>query len=455
MIKWRQHFAFPLTRREGVLGERRLREGPMVVASFVLILLAGAICLWLPSSHTAPLRFIDALFMATSAISVTGLGVVDTGSLFTLQGQIILLLLIEIGGLGQMTMTLWLLALLGNKVALRQQVLAKEALGQDGSVNVTRLVRVIVLFALSAQAIGTALLALRWVPEFGWGHGLYVSFFHAVSAFNNAGFSLFSQNIIPYQRDALVCLTIAALLIVGGIGFTVVFDSWQQRRFTRLKLHSKVMLVATPLLLLGGSTLFWALERGNSQTLGGFALLDQWLIAFFHAASARTAGFNSLDLGALTPAALLFMMILMFIGAGSTSTGGGIKVTTFAVVLLATRSFLTKRPAVSAFGRAIPPPVVTKALAIIIVSSMVLMLATFGLLLTESLPFDQLLFEAVSAFATVGLTTGITPALSDAGKFILVLVMICGRLGPLSLALLLAQPVQTRLRFVQETIYTG
>ncbi|MNQ94653.1 Ktr system potassium uptake protein B [compost metagenome] len=229
----------------------------------------------------------------------------------------------------------------------------------------------------------------------------------------------------------------------------------RNRRWRKLKLHSKLMLLMTPGLLLLGTLMFWLLEHNNPATLGNAGPGGQLLAAFFQSATARTAGFNTVDIGQMVPASLLFMMMLMFIGAGATSTGGGIKVTTFAVVLLATRAFLTKRPHVTAFGRTLSPQIVTRSLAIIIVSVMVLMLAMFLLMLTESQPFDKIMFETVSAFATVGLSTGITASLSEPGKLILVLVMICGRLGPLTLAIMLSRPSETRIRYPEENVYTG
>ena len=360
MINWRSNYAFTLHREDN----SRWSEAKLILGSFLIILLVGTLFLVQPSSHKGEVTVINALFTATSAISVTGLGVVDTGTAFTLQGQIILLILMEIGGLGQMTMTLLLIAMFSKRVGLRQQVLAKEALGQEGSVNIVQLVKRIVLFALIAQLIGTAIMAIRWVPDMGWGHGLYVSFFHAVSAFNNAGFSLFANNLMDYRDDPIISLTIPALLILGGVGFTVIVDLVRNRRWRKLKLHSKLMLLMTPALLLLGTLMFWLLEHNNPGTLGNASFGSQWLAAFFQSATARTAGFNTVDIGQMVPASLLFMMMLMFIGAGATSTGGGIKVTTFAVVLLATRAFLTKRPHVTAFGRTLSPQIVTRSLAL-------------------------------------------------------------------------------------------
>ncbi|MDM5072504.1 TrkH family potassium uptake protein [Aeromonas bestiarum] len=451
MTRWRSSYAFALHRDD----ESRWSEAKLILGSFLIILLVGTLFLVQPSSHKGEVTFVNALFTATSAISVTGLGVVDTGTAFTLQGQIFLLMLMEIGGLGQMTMTLLLIAMFSKRVGLRQQVLAKEALGQEGSVNIIQLVKRIVLFAFIAQLIGTGLMAIRWVPEMGWGRGLYVSFFHAVSAFNNAGFSLFANNLMDYRDDPVISLTIAALIILGGIGFTVIVDLVRNRRWRKLKLHSKLMLIMTPALLLLGTLMFWLLEHNNPGTLGKASFGGQWLAAFFQSTSARTAGFNSIDIGQMVPASLLFMMMLMFIGAGATSTGGGIKVSTFAVVLLATKTFLTKRPHVTAFGRTLSPQIVTRSLAIIIVSTMVLMLAMFLLMITEQQSFDKIMFETISAFATVGLSTGITAGLSEPGKLILVLVMICGRLGPLTLAFMLARPSETRIKYPEEGVYTG
>lgn len=432
-------------------------EPKIILLSFLWVLIPSAILLTLPVFSVSGLSFSDALFTATSAISVTGLGVVDTGEHFTLAGKILLMALMQIGGLGQMTLSAVLLYLFGVRLSLNQQALAKEALGQDRSVNLRKLVVKIITFALVTELIGFILLSFRWVPEFGWSTGLFYAMFHSISAFNNAGFSLFSDSLVGYVGDPLVIFTLAGLFIFGGLGFTVVGDVWANWHlgWQRLRLHTKIMLTATPMLLLVGTLLFWLLERHNPNTIQSLDVGSQWLAAFFQSASARTAGFNSVDLAQFSQPALLVMIILMLIGAGSTSTGGGIKVSTFAVAFVATWAFLRQKKHVVMFRRTVNWPTVTKALAIIVVSGALLTLSMFLLMLTEKAPFERILFETISAFATVGLTTGLTAELSELGKYIMVVVMIIGRIGPLTLAYMLARPKPTLLKYPEDTVLTG
>ncbi len=433
-------------------------EPRILLLSFLAVLLPAALLLMLPVFSVSGLNFTDALFTATSAISVTGLGVVDTGTHFTLQGQILLMLLMEIGGLGQMTLSAVLLYLFGVRISLQQQALAREALGQSATINLRNLVTRIALFALVAQMIGLILLAMRWVPELGWGKGLFYALFHAISAFNNAGFSLYTDSFNGYVADPLVILTLSALFIAGGLGFTVVGDIYKnwRRGFRSFSLHTKIMLVMTPILLLVGTLLFFLLERDNPHTMGPLTSQGQWLAAFFQSASARTAGFNSIDIARFSHAAMLVMIVLMIIGAGSTSTGGGVKVTTFTVALMATWTFLRQKRHVAMFGRSINWPTVTKALAIMVVSAAILIMAMFLLLVTEhGATFEQVVFETISAFATVGLTSGLTAHLSEPGKYIIIVVMIIGRIGPLTLAYMLASPEPTLVKYPEESVLTG
>ncbi|WP_236546661.1 TrkH family potassium uptake protein [Psychromonas sp. L1A2] len=442
---------------KGRKGKRRWSEPRIILFSFLGILFPSAILLTLPLFSISGLSFMDALFTATSAISVTGLGVVDTGTHFTLSGKILLMLLMEIGGLGQMTLSAILLYMFGLRLSLRQRSATQEELGQSGSLNLRRLTIHIIIFSLIAQVIGACLLAFRWVPEMGWWQGAFYSLFHSVSAFNNAGFSLFSNSMVDYVGDPLVIFTIAALFIFGGLGFTVISDLQRHWRkgFLALSLHSKVMLTATPVLLLVGTVFLWVLEHHNNQTFAELPLSSQWLAAFFQSASARTAGFNSVDLSQLTHPALLVMMVLMLIGAGSTSTGGGIKVSTFVVAMAATWAFLRQQSHVVLFKRTVAWTKVTKCLAIIVVSFLVLVVAMFLLMLTEQAPFEVVVFEVISAFATVGVTAGLTAELSEAGKLIMVVVMIIGRIGPITLAYMLASAKPTLLKYPEDELLAG
>jgi trk system potassium uptake protein TrkH len=423
--------------------------------SFLAILFPASLLLMLPVGSVTGLSFADALFTATSAISVTGLGVVDTGSHFTLFGHIILLLLIQVGGLGQMTLSILLLYMLKLRVSLKQQRCVKDELGQTEPIHLRQLVKKIVLFALAAELIGTALFAIRWVPEYGLSHGLFVSFFHAVSAFNNAGFSLFSDSLVQYVGDGLIVFTASALFIIGGLGFIVIIDIARTKNFSKLKLHSKVMLVGTVLLLFFGTAMFFFLERGNPETMMTLSHGEQLLASFFQSASARTAGFNTIEIASLTNGSLLIMMMLMFIGAGTTSTGGGIKVTTFIVVLLATKAFLLRQQRVVVFNRTIPKQVLWRSMAILTISTMFLFTAIFILEVSEDAPFIVVMFETVSAFATTGVSAGLSENLTEFGKFVLVVVMIVGRLGPLTLVFLMTSPRETNLRYPEEELNTG
>ncbi|SDH18685.1 trk system potassium uptake protein TrkH [Vibrio xiamenensis] len=429
----------------------------VILVSFLAMQIPAALLLMFPMFSVTGLSFTDALFTATSAISVTGLGVVDTGTHFTLAGKILLMVLMQVGGLGQMTLSAVLLYLFGVRLSLKQQALAKEALGQDSKVNLRKLVSKIIAFALIAETIGFVILAYRWVPEMGWSTGLFYALFHAISAFNNAGFSLFSDSMVGFVSDPQVIFTLSALFIFGGLGFTVIGDlaaNWR-RGFGGFQLHTKIMLVATPSLLLFGTVVFWLLEHKNPATMANLSSTGQWMAAFFQSASARTAGFNSVDLAQFGQPALLIMIVLMLIGSGSTSTGGGIKVSTFAVAFVATWAFLRQKRFVVMFKRTVSWPTVTKALAIIVVSGAILTSAMFLLMLTEKASFEQILFETISAFATVGVSAGLTAELSEPGKYIMVVVMLIGRIGPLTLAYMLARPEPSLVKYPEDTVLTG
>ncbi|MDG3085788.1 TrkH family potassium uptake protein [Vibrio hannami] len=429
----------------------------IIFSSLLAILIPSAILLTLPIFSVTGLSLEDALFTATSAISVTGLGVVDTGTHFTLTGKVLLMFLMQIGGLGQMTLSAVLFYMFGIRLSLQQQALMKEELGQEKRINITKLVKRIIAFALLAELVGFVFLSFKWVPMYGWSTGTFYALFHSISAFNNAGFSLYSDSMMSFVDDPLVILTISALFIVGGLGFTVVGDLVLNfgKGFKRLKLHTKIMLVATPVLLLSGTLFFWILEKDNSATMVDLSLSGQWLAAFFQSASARTAGFNSVDLTQFTQPALLIMIVLMLIGAGSTSTGGGIKVSTFTVAMVATWAFLRQKKHVVMFNKSVSWPTVTRSLAIIVVSGTVIVASMFLLTITEQASFDKIMFEVISAFATVGLTAGLTAELTVYGKYIMIVVMIIGRIGPLTLAFMLARPKPTLLKYPEDNVLTG
>ncbi|WKE64872.1 TrkH family potassium uptake protein [Gallaecimonas kandeliae] len=439
-------------------GQRTLAASPPAVlaAGFLALILIGALLLWLPFAGTAPLSFLDALFTATSAVTVTGLGVVDTGTHFTLAGQAVLLVLIQFGGLGFMTFGVLVLLLLAGRVSFSHQFLVRESLNQTQLSDVLRLVRHLARFVVVAEGLGVALLALCWVPQMGWGKGLWHALFYTVSAFNNAGFALDSDSLSHYVDNGAVNLIITILFMTGGIGFAVLSELGQKRRFKGLGLHTRVMLLGTAVLSLGGMALFLLAEWENPATLGHLSLGGKLWAAWFQSVTTRTAGFNTVDMAGLTPASVMLFLLLMLIGAGPGSTASGIKVTTFAVLIAATRAFLMRRPQTKVLNRAVPAVLVFKALAVTLLSLMLIFLALFVLSVSDGdKPFMDLCFEAVSAFGTVGLSRGITPELSELGKGVLMVLMFLGRVGPLTLGFLLATPQTTQIRYAEEPIAIG
>jgi trk system potassium uptake protein TrkH len=425
---------------------------------FLALIVLGTMLLKLPISTTAPLSWLDALFTATSAVTVTGLVVADTGTAFTHVGHLVLLVLMQLGALGIITFATLILALLGQRVGLRQQLLLREDLNQTSLGDLGRLARLIAAVVLVMEAGGTALLAVRFVPLLGWSEGLFQALFHAVSAFCNAGFSLLPDSLIGFAGDPLVNLVVPFLIIVGGIGFNVLSDlrRWCRPGYRKLTLHTRLMLLGTAALLAVAFVGFLALEWNNPNTLGQHAAIsDRLLIAWFQAVTPRSAGFSTVDPGLLRDGTALLMIVLMFIGGGSTSAAGGIKVATFMVLIIASIAYARGRPDPTAFGRSIAPVGVLKVLALTFVSMTVLLLGAFLLSISQALPFLDLLFEAVSAAATCGLSRGITAELDGVGRCVLIVLMYLGRIGPLVLGVALATVTAERIRHPRGRVYLG
>ncbi|MCQ6260853.1 TrkH family potassium uptake protein [Alcanivorax sp. MM125-6] len=437
---------------------RAWRYGPPVIlaASFAVLIVLGALLLWLPVASVDGLSLWQALFTACSAVTVTGLVVVDTGAQLTLFGQAVVLVLIHLGGLGLMTFAALTVMALGGRFGLRGQRLVREALDQTSPGDVLALVRHVALLAFTLEAVGVALLATVWVPEMGWARGLWFSLFHAVSAFNNAGFGLLPESLSAWAGHPLINLVITALFIIGGLGFTVVVDLWRRRRFRALTLHSKLTLVGTLVLAVGGGLLVLLLEWNNARTLGALPVGERFWAAWFTAVTPRTAGFNTVDTAGLGVPAMLLVMFLMFIGGGSNSTASGIKVSTFMVLLLSTRAFLMGNAQTTIFRRAVARDAVFRAHAVVMLSLILLALAGFILvvLAPKQAPLD-VFFEAVSAFGTVGLSRGITADLSAPAQGVLMLLMFVGRIGPLAFAYALARPRPAKVRFTEDQVQIG
>jgi len=423
--------------------------------SFLGLIIIGTGLLKLPVASTTYISWLDALFTATSAITVTGLVVVDTGVDFTMFGQVIILCLIQLGGLGLMTFAVLIVILLGKKVGLKQRLLIQESFNQTSLGGLVRLVKILFIFTIALESVAFIILSIRWIPEFGWKEGMYQSVFHTISAYNNAGFSLWSNGLTAFVGDPIVNLVITGLFITGGIGFTVIADLWYKKNFKKLSLHSKLMIVGTFFINMVAFLLIFVLEYGNPATLGSLPLSDKLWGAYFQAVTPRTAGFNSVDIGSITTPSILLMIVLMFIGAGSASTGSGIKVTTFIVMVLATITFLKGNSETVVFNRSIKQQTVIRALAIIVISCLFIFVVLFTLTITEKAPFLVILFEVVSAFGTVGLSMGLTADLSPVGKEFIILMMFIGRIGPLTLAFTLARPKKSPIRYPDEDIFTG
>lgn len=432
----------------------------ILVSGFLLLILIGASLLSLPIATVdqAGLAPVDALFTATSAVCVTGLVVVDTGTYFTPFGQVIILGLIQIGGLGFMTLTTLIAILLGRRIGLRQRIVIKESLNQLSTAGMVRLTKQIVLTTLVIEGLGALILALRFAKWMALPQAAYFGVFHAISAFANAGFDLMGnfQSFTEHTGDPVISFTLPALFILGGLGFTVLLEIGEYKRERQLSLHAKIVLVSTLVLIVLGVLGVMVLEWTNPATLGALSRPSRFLAAFFQGVTPRTAGFSTLDYGDLRIPTLLFTMVLMFIGASPGGTGGGVKTTTMAAILLAVRSELTGAEEVEVFERRLPFYIVTRALAIVVVGLVLLITVIMILSLTESQEFIKILFEAVSAFGTVGLSTGITPETSSVGRLLLSLLMYVGRVGPITFGLALAQKQEkTNRRYAQERIVVG
>jgi trk system potassium uptake protein TrkH len=431
---------------------RRIRRPPppalTLLMIFVVLITLGTALLMLPIATVegASTGFLDALFTATSAACVTGLVVVDTATHWSPFGQVVVLGLIQAGGFGIMTgSTLLLMLLIGRRTTLRDRILVQESLGGLQLGSVTHLVKRIALFTLVVEGVGAVILSISFMagPEAGprWHPlGIWWGIFHSISAFNNAGFDLTGgfRSLIPFRDDWVVLATIAVLLGLGGIGYAIVGDALARRRWARMALETKLVLSTTAVLLVGGAVVIGLAEWSNPLTLGALPAEQRLLNAAFESATLRTAGFSALETGAFLDETLFVVMALMFIGGASGSTAGGIKVNTFSVLLIAIVSTVRGQPSAMAFGRRVQHAVVYRALAVALLAIAFVFVIGVGLTLATEASFVQALFEAVSAFGTVGATTGITPDVSDPARLILIIAMFVGRLGPLTLVLALA-----------------
>jgi len=442
----------------------RPRSGPssslILMYGFAGVIAIGTVLLMLPiaSKTGQSTSAIDALFTATSGVCVTGLVVVDTGDYWSFFGQGVILALIQVGGFGFMTSaTLFLLAF-GRRIGLRERLLIGESMGLARLGGLVNIVRRMAIFTILVETIGAVAFFIRFSAGNSLGTSAWKSIFHAISAFNNAGFDVFGnfRSLSDYHSDPLLIMVTAALIILGGISFLVVADLVKTRSLTRLSLDSKLVLSTTMSLLALGMIVILLTEFNNPATLGAFSIPQKLLNAFFQSVTARTAGFSTIAMTSMATYALFFTMLLMFVGGASGSTAGGIKVNTFGMLAAAIWSTIRGREHAGAFGREFTTQQVYQALALAMLSLGFLGGVVFLLTVTEEFRLTNLLFEAVSAFGTVGLSTGITPGLSTAGRLIITATMFIGRLGPLTLMLALVQrQQQSKYRYPQEAIRIG
>ncbi len=430
---------------------------------FLGLILLGWILLALPISHAyvSNTPRLTALFEATSAVCVTGLSLVDISTYYTLFGQLVLLLLIQLGGLGYMTMYSLMLLAVGRRMSLREQLALQQVLDLPGPRGVAVFILKILRFTLIFEGIGAFFLCWAWVPEYGLSKGVYLSVFHSVSAFNNAGFSLFSDSLMSYSSHPVVLPVVAWLVIMGSMGYPVISEVWSQWQarslnWKRLSLHTRVSLLATAALLIFGTLAYLVLDFNQPGTLAERSFPDKLLSAFFMSVMPRTAGFNALDIPLLTQASLFLTLSLMLIGANPGGTGGGMKTTTLVVILRDVYTTLRGQRDSVLFKRRISDATRNKAWATLLLSIIWINVATMCLTVTEHDGLLPMLFEVVSAFATVGLSMGYTPELSTLGQLIIIGTMYVGRVGILTLGMAVWKHRKTSaMRYPEENLMVG
>jgi len=434
----------------------------IIAAGFVIIILLGALLLCLPaaSKDNIPIPFIDSVFTATSALCVTGLVIFDTYSQFTLFGQLVILFLIQIGGLGFMSMAGMIFLMIGKKIGLRERGLLMETMSTIHIGGVVKLLKKIITITFLVEIFAAGLLSIRFIPLLGVSEGIYYGIFHAVSAFCNAGFDLMGvfnpkSSLVGFDTDVLVNVVIMSLIIIGGLGFIVWDDLLTNKlKFSKYRLHTKIVLVGTAVLITIPAVIFFFLE--NNNTLEGMTIGQKILASIFQVVTPRTAGFNTVDTGSLTEGASFLTIILMVIGANPGSTGGGIKITTMFVIILAIRAYITHTQDLNVGGKRLEDYVPRKAFSITAIYLILVSLASFLLISTQPFELLDAMFETVSAISTVGLTTGITSYLNTGSKIVIILLMYCGRVGSLTvLSAFAGEKIKANIRNVEEKIVIG
>ena len=434
----------------------------MIFTGFVLLILTGAILLSLPIANRSGVRmpFLDALFTATSATCVTGLIVADTYTNWTMFGQLVIISLIQIGGLGFITIGVYVAVVFKRRIGLKSREAIHESVNTFETAGAVRLTKKIIEGTFFIEIIGGLLLSIRFIPQLGIVKGLYFGFFHAISAFCNAGFDLMGNweaysSLTAFEGDILVNLVIMTLIIVGGVGFIVWDDIMRNKwHFRKYLLHTKIVLMVTGILVFGGAILFFLFEHHN--LFAGMNAKEQILGALFSSVTARTAGFNTVDTATLSDAGKMLTVVLMFIGGSPCSTAGGIKTTTLVVMIIVASSMIHQSYGANIFGRKLHEDAIRRASTVVTINLLLAVTAIMVIVAIEPLPFLDIVFEVFSAIGTVGMTTGITRELSQISKLIIILLMFTGRLGSLSFALVFAQrKIQAPIQYPHEKIIVG
>jgi len=437
-----------------------LNPSIVLVIGFATVIFIGAILLNLSiaSQNNQSVGFVNALFTSTSAICVTGLIVVNTAAHWTIFGQIVIMALIQIGGLGFMTMATLLALVMGKRIGLKTRIIMQEELGQFTISGVVRLTIRIIQATFIIEGIGAILLAIKFIPEYGLGKGIYFGIFHSISAFCNAGFDIIGNSLENYVESPIINFTIMGLIILGGIGFTVVIDVIKTKKIKNFSVHTKIVLVMTGSLILSGFIFFFLLEY-NNVTINGLSLPNKMLAAMFQSVTPRTAGFNTISTEALRDSSKFLTIIYMFIGGSPGSTAGGIKTATFGVILFGIYAEIIGKEDVEFARRRISAETVSRSLAILMIALTIVSIVAIMLSLTEfGFEFLDILFETVSAFGTVGLSTGLTGDLSTAGKIIISITMFLGRLGPITVATAIAERhtgKKALIRYPEGKVFVG
>jgi trk system potassium uptake protein TrkH len=440
----------------------RLSPPQILVLGFLSFILIGTILLVLPIS-CRECSLIDALFTATSAVCVTGLIVKDIPNDFTFFGQIVIMLLIQIGGLGYMTSSTIIALLIGKRIGIGERLIMKEERQVVSLEGIVKFTKRILAFTFLFESIGALILTVRFLKDFDLIDAFRYGLFHAVSAFNNAGFSLFSDNLMRFRSDIVVNLTVPTLIIVGGIGFIVINELYMflKKELNRLSQHTKLVLLTTAILIIGGAVLIFLLEVSNPKTLGSMSLKEKIFVSYFSAVTPRTAGFNTVDYSLLRTETLFTSIILMFIGASPGGTGGGVKTSTFAIVVATLLATIRGREDIVLFKRRVPLDIISKSFLVVTLAAIFCTLSTHFVITTQRTQYLSSVFEVTSAFGTVGLSVGdggvrsLSALFSPIGKLAISFTMFVGRLGPLTLAFAVTRQAAERFRYPEGKVIIG